>query len=105
MPGSRRNWNQPEVVCKVAWALLISTVVDLSVGSGAVCVNPRTLAAPVTYIGPKNGATSRCHGSGLATSGPAIDGVAIAVGPAGAAGAASAAAGAPGAGAPAGGGA
>src|SRR5579862_563095 len=100
MPGSRKNWKKPEVVCREAWALLMSTVVALSKNSGSDCVKKRPLAAPVTYIGPKNGATSKWNGSGLAASGPDSDGVVIAL----EVGAAGAAAGAAGGGAPGGGG-
>src|SRR5205085_10926946 len=43
-----------------------------------LCARPRPLATPVTYTLP-NGPPSRLNGFGLATSGPAIDGVVIAV--------------------------
>src|SRR5438309_9475248 len=41
------------------------------------CARPRPLATPVTYTLPNNPA-SKFHGFGLATSGPAMDGVVIA---------------------------
>src|SRR5665213_2721379 len=74
------------------WPLLISTIELLSQllqmgGPALFCVSPRPVRAPVMYTVP-SGPASRESGFGLAASGKVIDGVDIAVGPAGAAGAA-----------------
>src|ERR1051326_617328 len=68
----------PEVFVRLAGAFVRSKVALRFPNTGSVWKRPMPLTAPLTYIGPKNGVTSRCSGSGLATSGPAIAGVVIA---------------------------
>ena len=65
------------LVCAIACALLTSAWRPLSPNVAFCCAKPRPLATPVTYTLPKSGAL-KFHGFGLATSGPAIDGVVIA---------------------------